>query len=93
MEGLLQPTHLFFLLLFVMFIFPALTVVIVFVLLKRGKPPGPGKSSEKDNGDLMDAERGGVGGSTDKKQSAAPTPKESNEWKGCYNQFICFSFC
>jgi preprotein translocase subunit SecG len=67
MEGLLRPTHLFFLLLFVMFVFPVFIVVIVLVLLKRGKSPGPCKSSEKADGDRVDVRRGGMDESADKK--------------------------
>jgi hypothetical protein len=39
MEGLLQPTHLFLILLAGMFLFPVFIVVTVLILVRRGKSP------------------------------------------------------
>jgi hypothetical protein len=66
MDGLLQPVHLFFILLIVMvlagmFLFATLIVAGVFYLDRRGKPPRRGLA--KDKRDFNDGLSGGLNGS------------------------------
>jgi sec-independent protein translocase protein TatA len=56
MEGLLQPVHLFFILL------------IVLILFGPGKLPELGKGLGKGIREFKDAMRGGMDGSSDKKE-------------------------
>jgi sec-independent protein translocase protein TatA len=56
MEGLLQPVHLFFILL------------IVLILFGPGKLPELGKGLGKGIREFKDAMRGGLDGSSDKKE-------------------------
>ena len=61
MEGLLQPTHLFFILL------------IVLILFGPGKLPELGKGLGKGIREFKDALRGGMDGSSDKKEEEKKT--------------------
>ncbi len=56
MEGLLQPTHLFFILL------------IVLIIFGPGKLPELGKGLGKGIREFKDAMRGGMSGSSDKEE-------------------------
>ena len=62
MEGLLQPTHLFFILL------------IVLIIFGPGKLPDLGRGLGKGIREFKDAMRGGMGGDSDKK----PEEKKSS---------------
>jgi sec-independent protein translocase protein TatA len=64
MEGLLQPVHLFFILL------------IVLILFGPGKLPELGKGLGKGIKEFKDAMRGGLDGSSDKKEEEKKTEEE-----------------
>ena len=64
MEGLLQPVHLFFILL------------IVLILFGPGKLPELGKGLGKGIREFKDALRGGMEGSSDKKEEEKKTEEE-----------------
>ena len=64
MEGLLQPVHLFFILL------------IVLILFGPGKLPELGKGLGKGIREFKDAMRGGLDGSSDKKEEEKKTEEE-----------------
>jgi sec-independent protein translocase protein TatA len=70
MEGLLQPSHLFFILL------------IVLILFGPGKLPELGKGLGKGIREFKDALRGGMGGSSDNSPSdRGPSVKAEEEKK------------
>jgi len=69
MEGLLQPTHLFFILL------------IVLILFGPGKLPELGKGLGKGIREFKDAMRGGMEGSSDKKEEKKEENKAEEEKK------------
>jgi len=64
MEGLLQPVHLFFILL------------IVLILFGPGKLPELGKGLGKGIREFKDAMRGGLEGSSDKKEEEKKPEEE-----------------
>ncbi len=64
MEGLLQPVHLFFILL------------IVLILFGPGKLPELGKGLGKGIKEFKDALRGGLEGSSDKKEEEKKSAEE-----------------
>ena len=64
MEGLLQPVHLFFILL------------IVLILFGPGKLPELGKGLGKGIREFKDALRGGLEGSSDKKEEEKKSAEE-----------------
>ena len=64
MEGLLQPVHLFFILL------------IVLILFGPGKLPELGKGLGKGIREFKDAMSGGMEGSSDKKEEEKKTEEE-----------------
>jgi len=64
MEGLLQPVHLFFILL------------IVLILFGPGKLPELGKGLGKGIKEFKDAMRGGLNGSSDKKEEEKKNDEE-----------------
>ena len=66
MEGLLQPTHLFFILL------------IVLILFGPGKLPELGKGLGKGIREFKDAMRGGMEGSSDKKEEKKPEEEKKS---------------
>jgi sec-independent protein translocase protein TatA len=67
MEGLLQPVHLFFILL------------IVLILFGPGKLPELGKGLGKGIREFKDAMRGGMEGSSDKKTEEEKKPEEEKK--------------
>lgn len=69
MEGLLQPVHLFFILL------------IVLILFGPGKLPELGKGLGKGIREFKDALRGGLEGSSDKKEKKDEEEKKAEEIK------------
>jgi sec-independent protein translocase protein TatA len=69
MEGLLQPTHLFFILL------------IVLILFGPGKLPELGKGLGKGIREFKDALRGGMGGSSDHTTSDMGSSAKKEEEK------------
>ncbi|MGA3325439.1 MAG: twin-arginine translocase TatA/TatE family subunit [Terriglobia bacterium] len=66
MEGLLQPVHLFFILL------------IVLILFGPGKLPELGKGLGKGIREFKDAMRGGMEGSSDKKEEKKPEEEKKS---------------
>lgn len=66
MEGLLQPVHLFFILL------------IVLILFGPGKLPELGKGLGKGIKEFKDALRGGLDGSSDKKEEKKPEEEKKS---------------
>ncbi|MFZ0962916.1 MAG: twin-arginine translocase TatA/TatE family subunit [Terriglobia bacterium] len=66
MEGLLQPVHLFFILL------------IVLILFGPGKLPELGKGLGKGIKEFKDALRGGMDGSPDKKEEKKPEEEKKS---------------
>jgi sec-independent protein translocase protein TatA len=66
MEGLLQPVHLFFILL------------IVLILFGPGKLPELGKGLGKGIREFKDAIRGGMEGSSDKKDEKKPEEEKKS---------------
>ena len=66
MEGLLQPVHLFFILL------------IVLILFGPGKLPELGKGLGKGIREFKDAMRGGMVGSSDKKEEKKPEEEKKS---------------
>ena len=66
MEGLLQPVHLFFILL------------IVLILFGPGKLPELGKGLGKGIREFKDAIRGGLEGSSDKKEERKPEEEKKS---------------
>lgn len=67
MEGLLQPVHLFFILL------------IVLILFGPGKLPELGKGLGKGIREFKDALRGGISGKDDEKKEEVKTEDVKNE--------------